>query len=280
MAVAEAIITELQPVAPSRPPRAARIWAATWPKLLALAIVLGLWQFLYEIEWRPPSVFPSPATVAREFVDDFPAIWDGTVVTLERAAKGFALALIIGIAIGLLVSRSKVLRSAIGSLITGLQTMPSVAWFPLAILLFQASETAILFVVVLGAAPSIANGLIHGIDHISPTLLRAGRALGARGLTSVRHVILPAALPSFVGGLKQGWAFAWRSLMAGELMTLIPGTTSLGAKLEFERQFADAAGLMAVMVMILIIGIIVDALIFGQLERAIRRRYGLIDTAV
>ena len=98
-------------------------------------------------------------------------------------------------------------------MVTGLQTMPSIAWFPLAILLFQQSERAVLFVVVLGAAPSIANGIVAGIDHTPPILLRAGRVLGARGFSSLRHVVLPAAFPSFVSGLKQGWAFAWRSLL-------------------------------------------------------------------
>ena len=106
-------------------------------------------------------------------------------------------------------------------MITGLQTMPSIAWFPLAILLFQLSEGAITFVVVLGAAPSIANGLIAGVDHVPPVLLRAGHMMGARGLDKFRHVVLPASLPSFVGGLKQGWAFAWRSLMAGELLVTL-----------------------------------------------------------
>jgi NitT/TauT family transport system permease protein len=134
-------------------------------------------------------------------------------------------------------------------------------------------------VVVLGAAPSIANGLIHGIDHIPPILLRAGHVLGARGRTAMRHVVLPAALPSFVGGLKQGWAFAWRSLMAGELLVLIPGTTSLGQRLDIERQVSDAPGLIAVMFVILLIGLVVDGLVFAKVELAIRRRYGLIDAA-
>ena len=119
----------------------------------------------------------------------------------------------------------QVLRAAIGSMITGLQTMPSVAWVPLAIILFKLTENAIFFVVVLGAAPSIANGIIDGIDHVPPILLRAGRVLGARGCHSLRHVVIPAALPSVVGGLKQGWAFAWRSLMAGELITQFPGNS-------------------------------------------------------
>ena len=138
---------------------------------------------------------------------------------MRRAAVGFALALVIGVLVGGVVASSRIARSAVGSLITGLQTMPSIAWFPLAILLFQLSEGAIMFVVVLGAAPSIANGLIAGVDHVPPILLRAGHGDGRRRRwPSFRHVVLPASMPSFVGGLKQGWAFAWRSLMAGELL--------------------------------------------------------------
>jgi NitT/TauT family transport system permease protein len=246
---------------------------------MAIGIFIGLWQLVVAIHWRKEYLLPAPATVGKRFIDDRGAIWDAAFITMQRGIKGFLIALVIGSIIGMAVSRSRILRSGVGSLITGLQTMPSVAWFPLAIVLFKPTEQAIMFVVVLGAAPSIANGLIQGIDHIPPVLLRAGRVLGARGINSIRHVVLPAALPAFVGGLKQGWAFAWRSLMAGELLTLIPGKTSLGAKLEFERQFNDIAGLMAVMVAILIIGIAVDALVFGRLDQFIRRRYGLIDAA-
>jgi NitT/TauT family transport system permease protein len=172
-----------------------------------------------------------------------------------------------------LVSRFRVVRSAIGSMITGLQTMPTIAWFPLTILLLGANETAILFVVVLGAAPSIANGLISGVDHIPPILLRAGRVLGARGLRNYRHVILPAALPGFVAGLKQGWAFAWRSLMAGELLVILGN--SLGAGLQFARDLSDARGLISRMIVILLIGILVDSLGFARAEAAIRDRWGL-----
>ncbi len=131
----------------------------------------------------------------------------------------------------------------------------------------------------MGAAPSIANGLINGIDNISPVLLRAGRVLGAKRLVAFRHVILPAAMPSFIGGLKQGWAFAWRSLLAGELIVLIPGKFSLGQQLDVQRQFADAAGLYGMMIVIFVIGVLVDTFVFGYAERKIRRRYGLIDAA-
>ena len=196
---------------------------------------------------------------------------------MGRAAQGFGLALVIGSVLGALVARNRILRAAIGSMITGLQTMPSIAWFPLAVLLFKLTNGAILFVVVLGAAPSIANGLISGIDQIPPQLLRAGRVLGARGVAAFRHVILPAAMPSFIGGLKQGWAFAWRSLLAGELIVQIPGTFSLGQRLQAERDLNDSAGLIAVMIVILVIGVLVDEVLFGTAERKIRRRYGLVE---
>ncbi|MBI5087393.1 MAG: ABC transporter permease subunit, partial [Actinobacteria bacterium] len=151
--------------------------------------------------------------------------------------------------------------------------------FPLAILLFKLSNGAILFVTVLGAAPAIANGLIAGVDHIPPILLRAGRVLGAKGWKQYRHIILPASLPSFIGGLKQGWAFAWRSLMAGELLVVIPGQPSVGYLLQVNRELANSSGLIATMIVILLIGILVDTCAFGVLDRKVRRRWGLIDSA-
>ena len=264
-----------------RAPRLRRLLHGAWPKLVALAIALGAWQLVVLSGWKAPWLLPSPLTVFGELWQQLVAgdLIPAVAVTLRRAAVGYGLAVLVGGVIGILVVRSPTLRAAVGSLITGLQTMPSIAWFPLAILLFQLSETAILFVVVLGAAPSIANGLISGVDHVPPILLRAGRVLGAEGLAKYRHVILPAALPASVAGLKQGWAFAWRSLMAGELLVLIPGQTSVGAQLQFSREFSDAAGLLAMMIVILAIGIVVDVVVFSSVERSIRSRRGLVDAA-
>jgi NitT/TauT family transport system permease protein len=160
-------------------------------------------------------------------------------------------------------------------MITGLQTMPSVAWFPAAILLFKQTEATILFVVVIGAAPAIANGLIAGVDHVPPILVRAGHVLGARRFGLFRFVIAPAALPAYVTGLKQGWAFAWRSLMAGELLVQVAGALTLGQQLQYNESFNDSTGIYAVMVVIFVIGVLVDAVVFGNLERFIQRRYGL-----
>jgi NitT/TauT family transport system permease protein len=160
-------------------------------------------------------------------------------------------------------------------LITGLQTMPSIAWFPLAILLFTMSEQAILFVILIGAVPSIANGVIGGVDYVPALLVRAGRNVGAGGLSLYRHVILPAALPNIVTGLKQGWAFSWRSLLAGELMVAIAYRPSLGQFLSNSRELGDTSYMIALMIVILAIGIGVDA-VFGSVERGIRRRRGVI----
>lgn len=258
---------------------AARLWALAWPKLAAIALALAVWQVVVWSGWRPAYVLPAPGTVLGRLAGDVLSgqLLSAAAITLRRAAVGYGLAVVIGVAVGLAVSRSRPLRTAFGSLITGLQTMPSIAWFPLAILLFTLSEAAILFVVVLGAAPSIANGLVGGIDHIPPLLLRAGRVLGATGWQRYVHVVLPAALPGFVGGLKQGWAFAWRSLMAGELLVIVANQQSIGVRLDQARQLSDATGLLSTMLAILLIGIAIDALGFGVLDRSIRRRRGLVE---
>jgi NitT/TauT family transport system permease protein len=255
---------------------AAAIWTWTWPKALAVAIVVGFWQFLFVIEWRPPFVLPSPSTVFSSLGDIAATgrFWDSISTTLQRAAVGYTTALVIGSLIGVAVSRIRTLRLAVGSLITGLQTMPSIAWFPFAIVVFGGTENAIYFVVVLGAAPSIANGIISGIDHVPPTFVRLGRVMGANGFSLYRHVVLPAALPSYVAGLSQGWAFAWRSLMAGELLVLALGVTSVGASLDFARQLNHMDEVIAWMIVILVIGMIADT-VFTSMSRTIRRRRGL-----
>ncbi|MEV7008484.1 ABC transporter permease [Streptosporangium sp. NPDC051022] len=255
---------------------AVRLWGRLWPMLLAVAIVLVIWQAIVWSGRWPEYVFAGPAeTFGRlgERLSD-PEYWHAISVTMRRAITGFAVSVLVGLVIGALVSRIKVLRAAFGSLITGLQTMPSIAWFPLAILLFGLTESAITFVVILGAAPSIANGLITGVDYTPPILLRASHVLGFRRLQLYRHVILPASLPSFLAGLKQGWAFAWRSLMAGELVVIIAHQSSLGERLFFDRELADSAGLLGTMIVILVIGIGID-LLFEAADNALRRRWGL-----
>lgn len=258
------------------PPLAHAVWRAAWPKLAAVAIALGLWQLVAISGWKPSYVLPGPAPVLAELGSQLVTadFWKAVGVTMTRGVVGFVIASALGLVLGILVARSRILRAAIGSLITGLQTMPSIAWFPLAILLFQLSEQAILFVILIGAVPSIANGVIGGVDYVPALLVRAGRNIGASGLSLYRHVILPAALPSIVSGLKQGWAFAWRSLLAGELLVAIANRPSLGQFLTSSRELGDTSYMIALMIAILVIGIAVDA-VFSGFERGIRRRRGV-----
>jgi NitT/TauT family transport system permease protein len=252
-----------------------RVWSRAWPVVLAIILVLVIWQLIHLSGWKK-DIFPGPGATLSNLWDQAKTglLWHAIGTTAERAVIGFGLAVVIGSVIGALVSRIKPLRAAVGSLITGLQTMPSIAWFPFAIILFGINTSAILFVIILGAAPSIANGLIAGVDYTPPLLLKAGTMMGLRRISLYRYVILPASLPAFVGGLKQGWAFAWRSLMAGELLVVIANKPSLGVLLSTDQDQTDMPSTVAIMIVILIIGILVDQL-FNQANGVIRRRWGL-----
>ncbi|MBV9206544.1 MAG: ABC transporter permease [Actinobacteria bacterium] len=258
---------------------AARAWNGIWPVLLAIVIVLAIWQLIHLSGWKK-SIFPGPGATLSNLWDQLHTglLWHAIATTAERAIIGFGLAVLIGGAVGALVSRIRPLRAAVGSLITGLQTLPSIAWFPFAIILFGISTTAILFVIILGAAPSIANGLIAGVDYTPPLLLKAGTMMGLRRLSLWRYLILPASLPAFVAGLKQGWAFAWRSLMAGELLVVIANRPSLGVLLSTDQDQSDMVSATAIIIVILVLGIVVDQL-FGVADRSIRHRWGLTASA-
>jgi NitT/TauT family transport system permease protein len=254
----------------------ARIWSGVWPKLGAVLLTLVIWQLVVWSGWKPESAFPGPWSVLRRLAVDLqhPDFYVAIGVTLRRAAFGYAIAAVGGFGVAMLIARIRLLRRAVGSLLVGLQSMPSIAWFPLAILLLERSEGAITVVVIMGAAPAIAAGLLAGMDHVHPQLVRVGRAMGAEGLSLYRHVVLPAALPAFVGGLKQGWAFAWRSLMSAELLVAATNQTSIGQQLQSARNLPDTQQLLVLMIVIFVIGVVIDSL-FGTLDRAIRQRWGL-----
>jgi NitT/TauT family transport system permease protein len=276
---------ELGPASTSRSPGklARKAWTVTWPKLLAVALVLGAWQLFYLTNFHGDSASglvtgPGPGLANLWDQLHHAQLWQAIGDTARTAVAGYLLALLIGSLIGVVVSRIPPLRAATGSIISGLQTMPSIAWFPFAIILFGISPSAILFVMVLGAAPSIANGLITGVDYTPPLLLRAGRTMGLRGIALYRYLILPASLPAYLAGLKQGWAFAWRSLMAGELLVIILGHLSLGILLNNAQDNQDLTSAISIMIVILVIGIVVDS-IFTKTDLAVRRRRGLLTDA-
>ncbi|WAJ45413.1 ABC transporter permease [Mycobacterium sp. Aquia_216] len=254
-----------------------RFAAALGPKLLAIAVVLAVWELIVLSGWKPSFVLPGPAAVAENLWHQLRGVllWQAVATTMGRAVVGFALAALIGSMAGALIARNRLLRTAVGPLITGLQTMPAIAWFPFAIIFFGLNTSAILFVIVIGAAPSVAIGVISGVDHISPLLLRAATTLQLRSIALYRHVIVPGALPMFVVGLKQGWAFAWRSLMAGELVVLVANTSSIGVLLENAQNLTDMPSAIAIMTVILVLGIVVDA-VFSFADLQVRRRWGLL----
>jgi sulfonate transport system permease protein len=259
---------------------AAKIWEWTWPKLVALGLVLLAWQLLFWSHWRPDYILPDPQTVGSTLWERLTngRILDAVQTTMRRALTGYVFAVVIGTLLGIAVVQWVIFRRGVGSLIAGLQTMPSIAWFPLAVLFFGTTEKAMMFVVILGAAPSIASGVITGIDEVPPPLLRAGKMLGARGINRYRYVVLPAAMPSYLQGMKQGWAFAWRSLLAGELLVQVAAVYSVGGDLNLARQNGDSDGVIALMIVILVIGMIADAL-FSAVTQRVRFRRGLTGHA-
>jgi NitT/TauT family transport system permease protein len=254
-----------------------RLWRSTWPKLIAFALILLVWQIAEWAHWKP-YILQSPATVARQFWDllGTSTFWQACWVTAQQALVGYALVIVVGGIVGTAVARVRVLRAGIGALITGMQTMPSVLWYPLGYMVFGQNWKAIILMMVLGAAPAVANGFISGIDQVPPGLLRVGRILGAEGLALERHVVLPAAFPSVIGGLK-GWAFGWHALMAGEFLILV-NPLSLGGRTVNALTQGDFAVVVAMMIVIVFIGIMVD-MAFTRVNRSVLTRYGLVDAA-
>ncbi|GAC1334807.1 MAG: ABC transporter permease [Candidatus Dormibacteria bacterium] len=255
-----------------------RAWRATWPKLAALLAVVAVWELAVVAGWRSRDLLPPPeAVLARTggmLADG--NFYRALATTLGRAALGFLLATAGGALVGVGCALSSVLRSAVGALITGLQSFPSIVWAPFALLIFvHQPEQAILFVVVMGAAPSVANGLIVGVDHVAPATIQAGRVLGARGLWLYHQLVLPASMPYFLGGLRQGWAYGWRSLMSAELIVFLVERPSVGAGLQAARVHGDMPTLLALMAVILVVGIATDQF-FAYADRRVREQHGLL----
>jgi NitT/TauT family transport system permease protein len=279
LASLEAGLDALETRLDAGPSRHRRVLSATWPPLVAIALLLFVWELAYRSGVKPPEALPSPADVGLVVRD-----WlrDGTLLSamgtsLARGGLGFLAALAIGTPLGILIARVRPVRRGIGPLVSGLQSLPSVAWVPAAIIFFGIGNAAIFTVVLLGATPSIANGMVSGIDQIPPLYQRVGKVLGARGLASARHVLLPAALPGYVGGLRQGWAFSWRSLMAAELIVNSPELgQGLGQLLDFGRSQNDMSWVFAGILGILVVGIAVELCVFAPLERRVLRRRGLL----
>ncbi|MBD0842962.1 ABC transporter permease [Streptomyces sp. TRM68416] len=275
----EAGLDALDTVQTSRTPLRRTLVGKVLPPVTAVALVLLVWQVLVWAKVAPDYKLPSPTAVWEEVRT---AWLQGTLLdyiwtSVSRGLLGFLLALAIGTPLGLLVARVKFVRAAIGPILSGLQSLPSVAWVPPAVLWLGLNNSMMYAVILLGAVPSIANGLVSGIDQVPPLFLRAGRTLGATGLQGTRHILMPAALPGYLAGLKQGWAFSWRSLMAAEIIASSPDLgVGLGQLLENGRNNASMSQVFLAISLILLVGIAIDLLIFSPLERRVLRSRGLL----
>jgi NitT/TauT family transport system permease protein len=237
--------------------------------------LLALWEVVARIGFWPSYLLPGPLEVLEVLIDGVRSglLVRGAVVSLSRIAVGFGVSLVLGLILGVLLGRVRALDETLGSLVVGLQALPSVCWLPLALLWFGLNDRAIIFVVVMGALFSITLGVEAGVKNVPPTYLQAARNLGASGPALYTQVILPAARPAVIAGVKQGWSFAWRSLMAAELLYY---SLSLGNLLQTGRDLNDAARVMAVMLVIVAIGVTIDRLVFTPAERRVRERWGLL----
>ncbi|MFH1415643.1 MAG: ABC transporter permease [Elusimicrobiota bacterium] len=243
--------------------------------ILFYILIVILWETLFRANLWPEYLFPSPLGVFQTLIKGIlnKTFLIGIMVSFKRILLGYSISLIAGITIGLLLSGVKILDETAGPLLLGMRTLPSICWLPLGLLWFGLNERAILFVVVMGASFSIALATDDGIKNIPPIYFKVSSTMGASGMRRYFTVILPAALPSIVTGMKLGWAFAWRSLMAGEMLFVSLG---LGHLLMMGRELNDIKQVIAVMIVIVLIGITVDRVLLGWLETSIRKRWGLI----
>lgn len=256
----------------------ARLRRSAVPPVVAVGLLLAAWQTFVWLGIKPTYTVPGPVDVWRALLAELEtgSAQVAFLTSMQRGVVGFVVAVLVATPLGIVVARVRVVRTAIGPLITGLQVLPSVAWVPAGIIWFGLSDATVYFVILMGAVPSIVNGLLAGVDHVPPLYRRVGRVLGAGRFAMVRHVILPASLPGYLAGLKQGWAFSWRSLMAAEIIA-VGGDIGygLGALLQQGRELADMSVVMLAILLILVVGIAVELIVFAPLERRVLRGRGL-----
>lgn len=255
-----------------------RFVKAAIPAVISIAGLLIVWQVLFALKIWPEWKFPGPGNVWRSLRDQWQQglVWSAVRNSVSRGLIGFAMSAVIATPLAILITRVRFARAVLRPILSGLQQLPSVAWVPAAIIWFGLTPTTIYAVVILGATPSITNGLVNGIDQIPPIYLRAAKVLGLGRLDNVRRVVLPAALPTYLSGLEQGWAFAWRSLMAAELIAISPALgNGLGQTLETGRQLGDMSLIVTAILLILATGILVEKLGFAPVRRRAYRNRGL-----
>jgi NitT/TauT family transport system permease protein len=237
-------------------------------------LILVAWQGMYWLGTIPDYLFPSPLQVLTRLVE---LTADGLFLpsiqaTLSRMLVGFSIAAALGLLIGLVMGTSEVINRCLKSLFLGLQTLPTAAWVPISLLIFGLKDTGIYFVIIMSSVPAVAIATSDAIMHIPPIILRAARTLGTPVYSMPARVILPAALPNIVTGIKMGWTFAWHGGVSAEL---IKSSIGLGFLLHMGRELNDASQIIGIMVVTILFGFLLDRFFFGIIEGRIRRRWGL-----
>jgi len=242
--------------------------------IIFYGVLFGAWALLAKLQIWPPYLFPTPWSVGDELYGGFKdhTYWLAIAVSMKRVLAGYAISVVLGMILGLGISSSKFLEETMGGLLVSLQSLPSICWWPLALLWFGLSQKAILFVVTMGSLLSLTLAMEDGRKQMPKIFGQAGRNLGAKGFKLFWYVLLPASLPFIVSGLKQGWAFAWRSLITAEMLYMSMG---LGQVLMMGRDFSNMSAVIAVMLLIIVIGYIVDGIVFKGIERHLRNKWGL-----
>ena len=248
--------------------------------LAFFAVLIGAWEFAAHHSGVSAVLMPAPSDVWRYLLG---AAGDGTLaeatlVTMKRLLLGYAAGIAIGIPVGMLTARFKFLHNTVGTIALGLQTLPSVCWVPLALMWFGQTETAMLFIVVMGTVWAVILATDHGIRQIPPLYREAALTMGSRGLHLWLRVLAPASLPHIVSGTKQGWAFAWRSLMAAEIYVTILSGLGIGHLLHYGRELHAMDQVVGLMLVIIVIGFLADKIIFSPWERFLHRRWGLANS--
>ena len=244
--------------------------------LLFFAVLVVAWEAVVRAKIWSPVLVPSPISVGEYFVAATRdgTLWSATLVTMKRLLIGYAFGLLVGLPLGLLTARFEFMEDTLRVMALGLQTLPSVCWVPLALLWFGQTETAMLFVVIMGTVWSVIIATDNGVRTVPPIYVRAAQTMGSRRLHTWMKVIVPASLPFIVSGMKQGWAFAWRSLMAAEIYVTILTGLGLGHLLHYGRELNAMDQVIGVMLVIIAIGLLADKIIFSPCEKFLYRRWG------
>src|SRR5438270_4173576 len=240
------------------------------------AALLLLWEAAFRARIWSPVLLPSPWQVVRylEAAATDGTLVTATVITMRRLLIGYFIGLAVGLPLGLVTARWKLFGDTIGTMALGLQTLPSVCWVPLALLWFGQTEAAMLFVVIMGTLWSVVIATETGVRHVPPIYRRAALTMGSKRFHIWFKVILPAALPFIVTGMKQGRAFAWRSLMAAEIFVTILTGFGLGQLLHYGRDLSAMEQVVGIMIVIVVIGLLADKIFFSPIEKFLHRRWG------